>query len=238
MGILDIYLNSDSDAPFQSEIDIILIAFLIILIILFAHLILRWLRIYSKGKVKEPGSTESEVKLKKIPTPKFKLMMGGTYLVLEHSETDEGQGFRIFRDILRTGSPGLLITRTYPDKILKKFNLGSIPVLWLSRSKKQNSISPTNLGAIVEEVKDFASRYNESIIMFDGLEYLTVHNEFDRVIKFVHSIEDEIAVKKSKLIITLNPKTLPNKKVALLSKEMKVLNIEKKSKNSMEKRRK
>lgn len=238
MGKLDIYLNSDTDAPFQSEMDIIIIVFLIILIILFAHLIIRWLRIYSQGKTKEPKPNEPEIKLKKIPTPKFKLMVGGAYLVLERTEQDEGQGLKIFRDSMRSGSPGLLITRTYPDKVLKKFKLGKIPVLWLSRSKNKNSISPTNLGAIVEELKEFANQNDESIIMFDGLEYLTVHNDFDRVLKFIHSLEDEIAMHKSRLIVSLNPTTLPNKKVAMISKEMRILNIDQKTGSTKQKKSK
>jgi archaellum biogenesis ATPase FlaH len=60
--------------------------------------------------------------------------------------------------------------------------------------------------------------------MFDGLEYLIVHNDFDRVLKFLHSLRDEIAVQNSRLIISLNPKTLTGKKVALLSKDLRVLN--------------
>jgi hypothetical protein len=233
VGLSVIYSNNLSNGYPQEEINIIIIIFAIVLIVLFIHLIFRLFRIYSRGKPKTSNPEIPEVKLKKIPTPKFKLMAGGIYLVLERTEEEADQGFKIFKDILRSGdSKGLLISRTYPEKILKKLKLGKIPVLWLSRSDKKNSISPTNLGAILEELKDFAKRNENSIIMFDGLEYLTVHNKFERVLKFIHSLEDEIAVHGSRLIISLNPTTLPNKKVALLSKEMKVLNINGKSRDA------
>lgn len=220
-------ITSKNTSP-QPELNILILAFLIILIVLFLHLVFRWFRIYRKklpsnGKIKEP-----EITLKKIPTPKFKLMVGSSYLVLERTEADVGQGFKIFKDILRTGSPGLVITRIYPEKIVKKFNLGGIPVIWLSRSKNKHSVSPTNLGAIVEEIKEFMSKQKESIIMFDGLEYLAIHNEFDRVLKFLHSLQDEVAVHNSRMITSLNPSTLGKKDIALLSKEMKVLNIDQK----------
>lgn len=155
-------------------------------------------------------------------------MVGGTYLVLESTEAETGQGFKIFKDILRSDTSGLLITRTYPEKVLKKYSLGKLPVIWLSRSKSKNSITPTNLGNIVEEIKEYSGKSENLIVMFDGLEYLTVHNDFDRVLKFLHSLEDEIAVHNSRLIISLNPKTLAEDKIALLSKQMKVLNLNQK----------
>ncbi len=225
---LAIYLNSDTNDYLQNEINIIIIIFFIILIILFVHLIFRWLRVYSRGQPSSSKPKQPEIKLKKIPTPKFKLMVGGTYLVFERTEKELGQGFKIFKDILRTGTPGLVITRTFPEKIQKKYTLSNTPVIWLSRSKNKHSIAPTNLGTIVEEIKDFAAVHKNSIIMFDGLEYLTVHNDFGRVLKFLHSLEDEIAVHESRLVISLNPTTLNDKKIALLSKEMKVLNLDKK----------
>jgi len=145
-------------------------------------------------------------------------------MVLESTEDQSGLGFRTFKDELRSGDPGLLITRTFPDKIVKKYALGKLPVIWLSRSKKTNSVTPTNLGTIVEETKDFASPHENSVVMLDGLEYLTVHNEFERVLKFLHSLQDEIAVNNSRLIIPVNPKALTKKKLAQLSNEIKILN--------------
>jgi hypothetical protein len=217
------YLQSENGS-FPQGFNIILIAFFVILVILFTHLILRWLRVYLREKKKTEKPVKPDIKLKKIPTPKYKLMIGGTYLVFERTEREEGEGFKIFKDILRTGSPGLVVSRIYPEKILSRYDLGELPVIWLSRSKNENAIQPTNLGAVVEEIKEFASKNTDSIIMFDGLEYLTVHNEFDRVLKLLHSLEDEIALHKARLLISLNPSTLSNKKVALISKEMKVLN--------------
>ena len=217
------YLQSDSGS-FPQGFNIILIAFFVVLVILFTHLILRWLRVYLREKKKIAKPEVPDIKLKKIPTPKYKLMVGGTYLVFERTEEEKGEAFKIFKDILRTGSSGLVVSRTFPEKVLKRFDLGELPVIWLSRSKNENAIQPTNLGAMVEEIKEFTTKNTDAIVMFDGLEYLTVHNEFDRVLKLLHSLEDEIAVHEARLLISLNPSTLSNKQVALITKEMKVLN--------------
>jgi hypothetical protein len=211
-----------SNDGFETEFTWIIIIFFIIFVILFFRLIYRWYNVYNKShKLTKP--TDPEIKIKKIPSPKFKLMVGGTYLVLEHTDEEVGDGFRIFKDVLRDGTSGFVITRTLPNKIEKKYNLSEVPIIWLSRSKKKNTITPTNLGNIVDEIKEFITKNQNAIVMFDGLEYLIVHNDFDRVLKFLHSLRDEIAVQNARLIISLNPGTMTEDKVALLGKELKLL---------------
>ena len=103
VGKLEQYINLNNNSSPQPMWNIIIIVFFIILIVLFLHLIFRWFRIYSKGRAGASPPKEPEIKLKKIPTPKFKLMVGGIYLVLEHSDDEAGSGLKIFKDILRTG---------------------------------------------------------------------------------------------------------------------------------------
>ncbi len=209
------------DLPIETTM--IILGFFIVLIVLFIHLIFRWYNLYyRKRELTRPK--EPKITLKKIATPKFKLMPGSTYMLLELTDKNMDQGFKIFKNMLQDGAPGLLITRTYPAKVKKKFALGKLPIIWLTRTKSNNSITPTNLGNIVEEIKEFTSQQDNSVVMFDGLEYLTVHNEFPRVLKFLHTLKDEIALNNARLMISLNPKTLSKKKIALMGKELKVLN--------------
>ncbi len=221
--LLMIYQNSGTSGEMSNEFTWIIIIFFIFLILLVIHIIYRWYRIYSR-KQQYNLPKEPEITLKKIPSPKFKLMVGGTYLFLEKTSADQGQGFKIFKNYLGAGSPGLVITRTLPNSIKTKYNIDNSPIIWLSRSKKGNTITPTNLGKIVDEIKEFTNKNRAAIIIFDGLEYLTVHNEFERVLKFIYSVRDVVAVHDARLIFTLNPKTLAKNNIALISKEIKVLN--------------
>jgi two-component system cell cycle response regulator len=188
------------------------------------RIIYRWYSVYNKNQ-QLINPKEPEVKLKKIPSPKFKLMVGGTYLILGKNESELEEGFRIFRDIMRNGSPGLVVTRTMPRKVLNRYRLGELNTIWLSRSIDKNAIKPTNLGKLVDEIKEFTSRNSNTIVMFDGLEYLIVQNDFGRVLKFLQSLKDEITIQNARLIMTLNPNTLGKNKVELLKNELKVLNI-------------
>jgi len=208
----------------NSSIDFWTIVYIsiIILLVLFLHMIFRFYRLYKKKK-NQNEPKEPEIKLKKIPTAKYKLMVGGTYIILEENSKNITLGFKVFKDVLRSGNPGLLITRMVPDKVKKKYGLKRLKIIWLSRSDSRNSITPTNLGTIVDEIKEYVLKQPDSIVFLDGLEYLIIQNDFDRVLKFLHSLRDEIAVTNARLIVSLNPKTFTEKKIALLTKELKVL---------------
>lgn len=223
------------------DIDILLILVLVFigcLAILFARLF--WM-LFKVSKKRSEALPPDKV-VSRTLTPKYQLMFGSSYLIKEDG-SGEGirQGFKIFKGNLHKGANGLCITRTYPTKIQIRYKLDKVPMLWLSRSegeraKKAQStgsdikvIEPTKLGMLLEEVKDFIQTKDDSIVIFEGLEYLIVHNEFSRVLKFIHGLEDEIALHRSRLILAVNPKVLEDKNWALFEKEFKTLNFHDKS---------
>jgi hypothetical protein len=193
-----------------------------------------WYKILKKrDKISPPDMIVS-----KTLTPKYQLMYGSSYLIIEDGSGDGvKQGFKILRANLQKGASAIIVTRTYPDKIKKRYKLENVPMLWLSRTegrtgkdKKQSDldfkvIEPTKLGALLEEIKEFIHKMDDTIVIFDGLEYLTVHNEFSRVLKFLHGLEDEIALHRSRLIVAINPKALDDKNRVLIEKEFKILNV-------------
>jgi hypothetical protein len=176
--------------------------------------------------------------ISKTLTPKYQLMYGSSYLIIEDG-SGEGikQGFKILRANIQKGASGIIITRTYPDKIMVRYKLENVPMLWLSRTegragkgtKKSNLdlkvIEPTKLGMLLDEIKDYIHKMDDTIVMFDGLEYLIVHNDFSRVLKLLHGLEDEIALHRSRLIMAINPKALDDKDRVLLEKEFKILSF-------------
>ncbi len=213
---------------------ILILVFIGCLSILFARIFWMWYKIYKKRReIIAPDKIVS-----RTLTPKYQLMYGSSYLILEDG-SGEGvkQGFKIFKGNLLKGANGLCITRTYPDKIHIRYKLENVPIIWLSRSETRNAkkvhgshselkvIEPTKLGMLLEEIKDFIQIKDDSIVMFEGLEYLIVHNDFSRVLKFIHGLEDEIALHHARLILAVNPKVLEDKNRALLEKEFKILDF-------------
>ncbi len=210
---------------------ILIIIFALCMFILFARMFWMWYKIFKKRQKNAPPDKI----VSKTLTPKYQLMYGSSYLIIEDG-SGEGlqQGFKILRANLRQGANAIVVTRTYPDKIMIKYKLDKVPMLWLSRTegrvgKRPGSdykvIEPTKLGMLLDEIKDYIHTQDDSIVMFDGLEYLTVHNEFSRVLKFLHGLEDEIALHRARLIVAINPKALDDKDRVLLEKEFKILSF-------------
>jgi hypothetical protein len=201
-------------------IDYLLLIVLIfaLLAVLIIYVIFRWYTVYLKAQqIKVP---EGKAKVLKKPVPRFQLQYGSSYILLEPKSSES---FKLFKSYISQGNQGLLITRIFPARVRKQYNLGNTPVLWLSRTQAKKAINPTNLGVLLEEARDFISENKKTLILLDGLEYLIIENDFERMLKFINSLEDEIALHNSRLIVSVNPKVLDPERKALLEKTMKVL---------------
>ena len=94
-------------------------------------------------------------------------------------------------------------------------------VLWLSRGYGKDTVNPTNLGALVQEIERFVSGKEDSIVLIDGLEYLLVQNETQKVVKFIQSLADTASVHRSKVLLPFNTKTVAQEaQRALLTREL------------------
>jgi uncharacterized repeat protein (TIGR01451 family) len=145
------------------------------------------------------------------------------YLVIEDNPK---KSYGVFSEFIDSGKQGLCITRTFPGRVMSNYSFDDISLLWLSRAKDQNSILPTNLGGILQSVKDFVEESDDPVVLLDGLEYLMVHNDFQRVLKLVHGMNELVAINDARLIIPFNPQTMEEDKVALLKRDLKIINLE------------
>lgn len=194
----------------------LVVLFFLVIVGLILWVIIRWYKLFEK----QQRVTVGKLKVIKKPTPEYQLAYGKSYLIFE---TNSDQAPKIFTGYVRRGSRGLGITRMYPEKFKEKYKLSNVSILWLSRAQTTGSITPTNLGVLLEEIKEYISQKGDSIVLLEGLEYLIVENEFERVLKFINSLEDEIALNNSRLIISINPNALDSKKRALLEESAKQL---------------
>lgn len=184
---------------------ILLSAIIVIIIISFMVLAIR--RLKTKQKLDERIALEDVEK-------------GIGYLVMEENPV---KSYTLFSDLIDKGNEGLCITRTFPGRVLTSYYFEGVSLMWLSRSRDVNSILPTNLGAVLRNAKEFMEQNKNPVILLDGLEYLIVHNDFPRVLKLVHGLNELTAINDAVLIMPLNPLTLDEDKVALLKRDLKVI---------------
>jgi PAS domain S-box-containing protein len=131
--------------------------------------------------------------------------------------------YEIFADLVTHSIPGFIITREHPEKIRRRHRLVRTPMLWLSRSGVENTLSPDDLPRLVRMVDDFTKKSEESVILLDGLEYLMSQTSFPAVLKHLHELRDITVLNNARLIIPLHRGTLSMKEYSILEKEFNIL---------------
>lgn len=151
---------------------------------------------------------------------KHKLENGYSYLV---ESEDPYAGFDIFLDHVSHGSKGMWISREYPEKVKKKFDIGDCPFVWLSYERDiKYAREPTNIPLIYAEIKGFLDDSDGGIVLLSGLEYLMSQNNFIKVLKFLQLLSENVAVKDALLIMPLSPQALSSREVKMLERELRV----------------
>lgn len=150
---------------------------------------------------------------------KFRLESGCSYLI---ESEDVREAFEIMADYLAHGSPGLCISREYPDKLRKAFKLDGARMIWLSyEGEKGNALEPTNIPLIYSEIKAFLEQTSGSVFLISGLEYLVSQTNFVKVLKFVQLLSEAAAVSDSIFLLPISPGTLTTREVKMLEREFR-----------------
>lgn len=150
---------------------------------------------------------------------KYHIEPGESCLIESH---DPVEAFEIFKDAVTHGIQGFSICRTHPKKVRGKYQLERTPILWLSTIETGDSVDPKDLAKINHLVNQFLKRATDSIVLLEGIEYLIIQNNFEKVIKALNSLNDYITISGSRLLVPVSPKTLSEKELSILEKEFRV----------------
>lgn len=135
---------------------------------------------------------------------------------------DYTTGRKIFRDRIIQGDFGLIISREHPDIFFSTWDLERLPLIWLSLEKETKwTINPTSLAKLGHIMSNFIKEVPFSCILFEGVEYLVIHNTFDVIMKLVYSIDDEVVRNKCRFILSYDPRTFDKNRLAVLERELK-----------------
>lgn len=155
--------------------------------------------------------------------------LGRTYL---YEEDKPINSFKVFFNTASHDVGGLLITRTNPS-VLKKIYPGmhkNIKIYWLTDiDSTENTIDPTEieqLGAVITEFVHLClERNTESIILFDGIEYIISRNSFNQTLQLIHHIKDFVSMYNTLLIIPISPHAVDIKELKQLERELEIINF-------------
>ncbi|MDH3365644.1 MAG: DUF835 domain-containing protein [Thermoplasmata archaeon] len=114
---------------------------------------------------------------------------------------------------------GLVVTRVYPERIRETYHLQVTPIIWLTESTGDQRIPPTSVTLLTDTMIRFMESNPNSIVLMDGMEYLLTFNDFNRVLKSLDALNETVWITKSRLLISLNPKALDGKQLAMVERD-------------------
>ena len=138
-------------------------------------------------------------------------------------EQKPDRSFDIFVDQVTHNIPGLCITRQYPATVRQEWGLEKTPIIWLSNQLGKVYVNPSNIGILGDTIIRFIEKTDDSVVMIDGIEFLIVNNGFDKVLKMIHRVTEVVMEYRSRLIISIDPRALDTRELALLERNMEII---------------
>ena len=150
---------------------------------------------------------------------------GRSYLIKEYGKSR--QSYEVFRRLMDRAFSGLCVSRTKPAILESEYGLGQMESRWLTDIylTENNLINPTNVAQINIIVKDFIKHRRRGAVLLEGIEYLIYYNGNDSIIKLLFSLNENIMVSESLLVVPVDPKSLDPKTLFLLEKDLEVIDF-------------
>jgi len=148
---------------------------------------------------------------------KYHLEAGHTYLIEEESFE---RSVEIFSEQVTHGVRGLCITRNNPEQMKSRLGLVKTPIVWLTDTGRGSNVVPPQLEDVSILINEFTSQGSEGVILLDGVEYLILKNDYNKVVQMLERLKDSVSLSKCRLIVPVNPKTLAESERALLEREL------------------
>ncbi|MBU7032924.1 MAG: PAS domain S-box protein [Theionarchaea archaeon] len=199
LGVLAAYKKSTHDGIEPEDVDMLQ---------LYANLIAEFIertRVVVKPMAENQVSTPS----------KYNLELQETYLLEEEKPR---KAFDIFADLVKHGFRGFGICRTHPQKVRELFNLEKTPMMWLSEidTSQVEQVGPKDIPKLIYLVSEFIKRAQPAAVLIEGVEYLVIQNDFNTILRLLHTLADHVATSHSVLLLPINPKALPSHQYFML----------------------
>ena len=142
---------------------------------------------------------------------RFRLEAGQVYLVQEGVPMLSSEAFK---DLLKTGSRGLVASRI-PEKDFRTGVDGEFSFLWLTERREGHDMAP-NIDTL-ERCIERLSR--NSSVFIDRLDYLITRDGFEVTLSFVQRLRELAHLRNHIVVLCLDPATVDRRQRALMEKE-------------------
>lgn len=166
----------------------------------------------------ETGKSEKEIVDDKGRIFGTEFLAGLSYLI-EEDRADKC--FVIYQKLSEKDFTGLIITRSNPKIIKKRYQLTGEEMLWLT--DRESTVEPTimpSLENMIYVIEEFIDSHNKPMMLLDGLEYLISNNTFNSVLRFIRRLIDKISETDAILLIGVSQLAIQEQELKLLEKEL------------------
>ena len=110
-----------------------------------------------------------------------------------------------------------------PGKIMDRYEMPLSNIYWISGATSDRAIAPGDLNRLLFVVGSFAQNYSGSVITIDGIDHISTHVPFEKLIDMVGSLAELAAIKKVSIVILVQPEAYGPRELTLLRQETKKL---------------
>ena len=145
------------------------------------------------------------------------LQPGVSYLVEEEKPY---RSISYFKETIERGYEGIVITRINPNRFGQLYNIRK-NIYWLT----DHPTSLSSVPPVLENINYFLEGYldGKRVIYMDGIDFLMSKNTPDSVIQFIRHMVDVISETKVIFLISINPKTLEERYVKMMERELEIV---------------
>jgi hypothetical protein len=146
--------------------------------------------------------------------------------------------YKEFKRLLEEGYEGLCITRSPPNQIRERFDLGNCTILWLTGNKPLGieTLAPNDISRLASLITKFIiPNGNENgntdaallkrVVILDNIEYIIMQNNFPTILRVLHLVRDKIMLSSAIMLIPLDPLSIDFKELRLVERESEVIDL-------------
>lgn len=161
--------------------------------------------------VKDVTKRKKEEEEMKRRLMKYNLEDGSLYLI---QEPFPALSIEAFKDLLKVGYRGVVISRTPKEKFKKNIE-GDVEFFWISESGGENALS-TKIREIQCKLENLPRR---KAILIERLDYLVFKNGFEITLSFVQRLRELAYLAHHVVLLSVDTSTFAKRELRLLEKE-------------------
>lgn len=136
------------------------------------------------------------------------------------------QSFSLFIDRKKAGAKGLCIARRQLENATSEEELRDVECYWLLLRDADNAIRPSDLEKIDDVICSFLEKNRGGVVLLDGFEMLMLFNDYSKISEMLTKAKSLADLNDAAIIIPIDSRALYREDFERISKDFKVLDLD------------